>query len=315
MEKNENELKWALSGDGTHTNTVTLSEDGTLTVSGNGAMPDFYYEGKIHDKDVNLPPWEPYRDNITKVVIEDGVQHIGTFSFYRCNNLTSVIIGKSVTSIGREAFDLCTGLTEIVNYQEIPQEIYEITYGSEVFGVFGHIFKYRCTLSVPAGSIERYRSAAGWKGFYKMGVIGDPGSVKIEGEWKGQTEGGEWKTITWTLSDEGTLTFGGADCFAGSGSPMSRWYYMLPWAYFENSITQIEISEEIEEIGRYVFAGCGGTKKFVNYREIPQTVAEMTFWDINRATCTLSVPESSVEAYRTAAGWKDFINIEAIGAK
>jgi hypothetical protein len=295
MLKNEHEigeLKWRLSG------------DGTFTISGNGALPDFYYEDKVYGKEVNLPPWEPYRDNITKLVVGDGVRHIGTFAFYRCTNLTSVTIGKAVTSIGREAFDMCLSLTEIVNYQEIPQEIFEGSYQGEVFGVFGHINKSLCTLLVPAGSIEKYRTDRRWKGFYRMGVIGDPGSIKIEGEWEG---------ITWTLSDEGVLTFGGADCFPGRSSPISAPWYRLPWANYRNSITQIEISKGITEIGNFVFDECDGVRKFINYREIPQTVDDMTFWGVGQYT--LLVPDGSVEAYRTADGWKDFRNIEAIKAE
>lgn len=75
-------------------------EDGTLTISGTGDMPDY----EIHD---NKAPWRIYQDKIEKVVIKDGVTNIGSYAFYYCENLTSVEIPNSVTSIGMFAFYGC----------------------------------------------------------------------------------------------------------------------------------------------------------------------------------------------------------------
>lgn len=77
--------------------TWTLS-DGTLTISGNGAMPDYFYDDF---------PWYPYRSSITSVSIGDGVTRIGSDAFRDCRALTSVAIPNSVTSIGTAAFEDC----------------------------------------------------------------------------------------------------------------------------------------------------------------------------------------------------------------
>lgn len=52
--------------------TWTLADDGTLTVSGTGAMPDLIYDKY---------PWYNLGSSIKKVVIEAGVTHIGRDSF------------------------------------------------------------------------------------------------------------------------------------------------------------------------------------------------------------------------------------------
>ena len=57
-------------------------EDGTLTISGTGDMPDY----EIHD---NKAPWYSDRDKIKIVVIEDGVTSIGNNAFLRCRNVIS----------------------------------------------------------------------------------------------------------------------------------------------------------------------------------------------------------------------------------
>ena len=85
--------------------TWKLDADGTLTISGTGAMKDY----NAYD---NLSP--AYKNsNVKKVVIEDGVTSIGASAFENCSNLTSITIPDGVTSIGNFAFCICTGLTSI----------------------------------------------------------------------------------------------------------------------------------------------------------------------------------------------------------
>ena len=82
--------------------TWTLDDNGSLTISGNGAMGDYSY---------NSP--SPWGTKIKTVIIEDGVTSIGKNAFYRCTGLTSVTIPDSVTSIGKYAFEDCTGLASV----------------------------------------------------------------------------------------------------------------------------------------------------------------------------------------------------------
>lgn len=74
-------LSWSLTG------------GGVLTVSGNGAIPD-YSSG-------NLPPWSGY--NVRTIVIEKGVTSIGDYAFYECSAL-SIYIPDGIVKIGQNAF-------------------------------------------------------------------------------------------------------------------------------------------------------------------------------------------------------------------
>ena len=78
--------------------------DGTLTVSGQGKMPG-YLE--------NSAPWTSYRDEITTVVLSQGVSSVGAYAFGWCKNLVSISIPQSVMVIGSNAFADCTGLTDV----------------------------------------------------------------------------------------------------------------------------------------------------------------------------------------------------------
>ena len=98
----------------------SLTVIGLLTISGNGAMPDFEYSAPA--------PWNNYSFSIKEVVIENGVTTIGTDAFNYCVNLTSATIPNSVTTIGASAFNNCSALKSIT----IPKSVIEI--GTWAFG-------------------------------------------------------------------------------------------------------------------------------------------------------------------------------------
>ena len=104
--------------------TWELSEDGTLTISGND-MPNYSsYKS-------NSAPWYSQCEKIKNVVIKNGVTNIGDLAFYNCSGLTSVAIPNSVTSIGYSAFSGCSSLTSI----SIPNSVTSI-------GIYAF---YRCS--------------------------------------------------------------------------------------------------------------------------------------------------------------------------
>ncbi|MDE5768973.1 MAG: leucine-rich repeat domain-containing protein [Oscillospiraceae bacterium] len=72
---------------------------GTLTINGTGEMEDW--------KDYKESPWYDLREDIEKVILEDGITTIGRVSFHSCYALEFVTIPNSVTAIGVGAF-YCT---------------------------------------------------------------------------------------------------------------------------------------------------------------------------------------------------------------
>lgn len=85
-----------------------ITKDGTLTISGTGAMSEFASD--------NMPTWYENIDLITSIVIEEGVTTVGKFAFYfvaKNTTITSVSLPSTLTSIGKYAFFNCKGITEI----------------------------------------------------------------------------------------------------------------------------------------------------------------------------------------------------------
>ena len=81
-------------------------DDETLTISGEGRMPDYDYP--------DYAPWYEYRIYINNIVIETGVENIGSCAFhgfsvslYPYTVPVTITIPNSVTEIGDYAFSLC----------------------------------------------------------------------------------------------------------------------------------------------------------------------------------------------------------------
>lgn len=76
--------------------------DGTLIISGSGAMWDF--------PESTMAPWYDLREEIRKVVLPEQLTSIGELAFYDCDRLTMVDIPDRAESIGEFAFAGCEKL-------------------------------------------------------------------------------------------------------------------------------------------------------------------------------------------------------------
>ena len=102
----------------------------TLTISGNGAMPDFDFPNG------NLAPWWNYEalgmltsfgnfkleGELKKVVIKDGVTNVSNYALFLLPAATQITLPDSVTSIGRYGIGMCSKLTGM----SIPKAVTEI---------------------------------------------------------------------------------------------------------------------------------------------------------------------------------------------
>lgn len=80
-------------------------DDGTLTISGTGAMDD-YQEGGA--------PWQEYEDSIRTLVFTGSVTSVGSFAFKDCDWLKEIYFGDAMHTIGEQAFKDCDILQSII---------------------------------------------------------------------------------------------------------------------------------------------------------------------------------------------------------
>ena len=123
--------------------TWVLEGDGTLVISGSGAMDDYTTPDD--------QPWGDYRVSITGISVSENVTSIGDHAFQQCGHAASVSIPSTVTSIGKGAFSYCIciesitlpeGLTSIGDSAFMYSGIKTITVPDKVASIENRTFMY-----------------------------------------------------------------------------------------------------------------------------------------------------------------------------
>ena len=109
---------------------ITIDDEGTLTLSGNGPTYNYFLSGSVFHNNTR----------IKKIVIERGVTTVGSYLFANCTKVASVSIPNTVISIGDYAFYFNGSLTSIV----LPDSVTSI-------GAAFHSCDYLVSVSLPEG--------------------------------------------------------------------------------------------------------------------------------------------------------------------
>lgn len=94
--------------------------------------------------------------------IPSTVDTVGVHAFSECKRLDSIIIPSSVIRIGSMAFRQCSALSCLVVCASTPVNL------TSSYNVFYGMDTSFCTLYVPVGSKDAYRTADQWKAFDKI---------------------------------------------------------------------------------------------------------------------------------------------------
>jgi len=133
-------------------------EDGTLSISGSGAMQNWHYNS-------TSLPWFCVMNDIKNVIIDEGVTTIGNYAFMEFDSLASVTIPNSIIIIGDSTayayhgapFLNCKSLTDVTVRWTTPLSIPTNTF----YGV--NLSKVN--LHVPVNTECAYASASVWQNF------------------------------------------------------------------------------------------------------------------------------------------------------
>ena len=255
------------------------------------------------------------------------VMYIQSNAFEGCSGLSSITLPNSLVHIGESAFVGCSSLTNIVSEIESPFSIEGNTFDNSTFN--------NATLTVPAGTVDKYKATEGWKNF---AYIVDETSI-TQDEIVYQIDDGN---VTVTQSDNAS-----GDIKIEASVVINDITYevtVIAKGAFEGctDITSVEIPNTIIIISEKAFAGCTGLrviiigngiqeigrKAFANlsssnartrgdeeglhfYCEaevVPATSAE-AFVGTDLSKATLHVPDHMVEVYKQVAPWSGFGNI------
>jgi len=279
---------WDISKTAADHVTATLS-DGTLTISGTGAMRIWGSAGT-------------YWGNFHTLIIGDSVTTIGDNAFTSgCFGLTSVTIGNSVTTIGNYAFEGCSGLTSL-------------TIGNSVTTI--GLMAFRGCRALTSVTIPNSVTSIGMEAFfecYQLETVIIPSSVIVIGEdafW-----GTPWND---TLPDNEIIyinnvlyQYRGTIPNVTTINIRNGTISISPYAFLTClGLTSLTIPSSVTSIGTCAFEGLILTS-ITCFNPDPSaiTLGSDVFLYMNKNDCILYVPAGSVSAYQSAPQWKDFKNI------
>ncbi len=218
-----------------------------------------------------------FRDctNLKSLTIGNKVTTIPDYAFKDCSGLTSVTIPNSVTSIGDCVFSGCTGLTTMT----IPNSV--TTIGYSAFSVCSGLTSVTIPNSVTSIGDCAFCDCTG------LTFVSIPNSVTAIGEYAFSNCSG----LTSVTIPNSVTSIG--DCAFSSCS----------------GLTSVTIGNSVTSIGKYAFSNCSRLTKLVSLAVEPPTCGIGAFIYVDKTSCKLLVPEESINKYKTADQWKEFLNI------
>jgi hypothetical protein len=271
---------------GTTGSLTWVYENETLTISGEGAMPDY---------DSNGGPWYIHSSSIKIVDIKNSVTNIGNYAFYYCSELVSVTIPNGVKSIGNYAFYGCSRLTSVA----IPVSVTNL-------GRAAFCESALTSITIPNGITNI--------GDWAFGDCANLTSVTILG---GVTNIGNWAFIRCYALTSITIPNGvssiGNFAFAMCQGLTS---VMLPnsltsigeYAFTGTGLASITIPKSVTNIGDYAFNFCSNLR----YVEVQWTTplylqnALNMFRNVDLSVATLFVPFGTKSLYNGYVVWRNF---------
>ena len=233
-------------------------KDHVLTINDDSVMVDYDSAKKT--------PWYAERDEITNIVISDGVTKVGAFAFYGLNNLTSVALSDTVASIGGYAFKNSVKLSDInlpTGMKKIGESAFygcsslkSITIPEGLYTIWAYTFKNCTSLSevnLPSTLIKIDEAA--FYGCTSLEKIDIPDNVSIIG------------------------VYCFKNCTKLSEVKLSKKLTQIREAVFYGctSLPEITIPEKVESIGNYAFRRCEGLKT-MELPETLKTIGESSFY-------------------------------------
>lgn len=263
---------------------------------------------------------------LNTINISNGVASIGQSAFYNCQSLSSIYIPKSITSIGSSAFSICSSMTNInveasnPSYNSIDGVLFDKTITTLIQYPIG---KNESTYLIPS-SVTTIGNFA-FEGCSFIDSINIPNnivsicrmafhacdSLNVVNIGSGVTtieEGAFFECYSLTAIN---VNRDNSKYSSKEGVLYDKTGTALVLYPIKNTMTSYTIADSVTLICQWAFHKCIYLSALTCEAEIPPRVLDGAFYIVDKSI-PLYVPANSIDAYKSAAGWNEFFNIQQI---
>ena len=277
----------AVETNGTCGENITWTiEDGVLTISGTGSMPDY---------DSDFLPWGESKEAITKIVLSEGITSVGDYAFCGLTAVTEIVFSPNITTICEWAFANCDSLICIT----IPKTVTYIQYGA--FANCDSLKEIWFPGDRPAFGYEFLRDVTACAYYSPTNATWNIESARPE-------SGGTIKWIAAEAKDHGTIggnlswkIEGNTLTISGIGEMNIPYKSMSPWWPSRETITTVIIEEGVTSIGYPGFTGMENITS-ISLPSTMEVFGSMAFMSCSKLT-TINLPEGLKEIGSEAFYW------------
>ena len=265
--------------------TYSFDEDGTLIISGSGAMTNYKITDYTSGKELANTPWYAYRKIIKKVIIEDGITSIGNTAFFNFINLTEVNCPDTLTTIGEDAFRNCTAITTPPIFDNVT------TIGNGAFMDCSGITSIIVPNGVTTIGYSAFRSCKSLENIVIPDGVTNIGNCTFQ-------DCTNLKTITLPNSIKTIGYYAFFDCIKLENISIPDGITSIENRTFENcrSLTDITIPNSVTTIQLDAFYNCSGLTKIVISNSVQSIISP--FSNCNNLTI-YGIPHSKAQIYAT----------------
>ena len=255
---------------------------------------------------------------LATIVLSENITSIGQYAFQNCTSLAALPLTANITQINNYAFKGCTKLTSI----EVPDQITSLgTYvfqnctgithakiGSGITTLSNYTF-YGCSNLEKVELSEKITSIGSYAFYNCQGLKILPITNAITTIGANAFYGCKGLTSA-VLSDNITSLGGSAfyNCSSLEEVTLGSGITKLESSLFRNNsqLKKVVANGIITSLATYTFNGCSALECIYIKSESVPTASSNTFTNVPE-TCIIFVPETSVNAYKEANYWKNFI--------
>ena len=290
---------------------LTYDEEKAVPLYGGTNPPAHSLLKAVIGEKVTRIPYGLFNDcrKLNEVVWGSNVIEIGERAFWGCLNLGSIVLPKGITVIKPRTFANCSSLTSI----QLPPNLVEL--GEEAL--------YGCKaleeITIP-GSIETFGARAFiYSGLKRITIADSNGSCYMPyGLFSGTKLTDFYLGKNVTYKDASNGPFSGSIDYQTTDFVIGSLVTKIGDGFFVRGGGQyavnVRFGSSVKSIGSNNFQYASKMETITCEATTPPVCADekTIFTNVNKETCQLIVPATSIEAYRKAPVWKEFFNIQAL---